>query len=146
MLVFEAHNYAHRFIKAKLSKNTSYVIPSGALCKSVSVIVRQIRLENIALRSYLAMYASAIDILYMCFKQIIKVFSEDGVGKVVEVPADMTARDVCQFLVYKNHCLDDNCWSLVEHHSLLGLGKPSHHMCKFFFCICMTCVCGTHPV
>ncbi|KAI2652988.1 growth factor receptor-bound 10-like isoform X2 [Labeo rohita] len=55
--------------------------------------------------------------------EIIKVFSEDGVGKVVEVPADMTARDVCQFLVYKNHCLDDNCWSLVEHHSLLGLER-----------------------
>uniref|UniRef100_A0A9J7XPA3 Growth factor receptor-bound protein 10a n=1 Tax=Cyprinus carpio carpio TaxID=630221 RepID=A0A9J7XPA3_CYPCA len=54
---------------------------------------------------------------------IIKVFSEDGVGKVVEVPANMTARDVCQFLVYKNHCLDDNCWSLVEHHSLLGLER-----------------------
>ncbi|XP_051949078.1 growth factor receptor-bound protein 10-like isoform X2 [Xyrauchen texanus] len=54
---------------------------------------------------------------------IIKVFSEDGVGKVVEVPADMTARDVCQFLVYKSHCLDDNCWSLVEHHSLLGLER-----------------------
>lgn len=54
---------------------------------------------------------------------IIKVFSEDGVGKVVEIPADMTARDVCQFLVYKNHCLDDNCWSLVEHHSLLGLER-----------------------
>uniref|UniRef100_A0A8C1K5T6 Growth factor receptor-bound protein 10a n=1 Tax=Cyprinus carpio TaxID=7962 RepID=A0A8C1K5T6_CYPCA len=51
------------------------------------------------------------------------VFSEDGVGKVVEVPADMTARDVCQFLVYRNHCLDDNCWSLVEHHSLLGLER-----------------------
>uniref|UniRef100_A0A8C1SWT9 Growth factor receptor-bound protein 10a n=3 Tax=Cyprinus carpio TaxID=7962 RepID=A0A8C1SWT9_CYPCA len=48
---------------------------------------------------------------------------EDGVGKVVEVPADMTARDVCQFLVYRNHCLDDNCWSLVEHHSLLGLER-----------------------
>ncbi|XP_059412018.1 growth factor receptor-bound protein 10-like isoform X1 [Carassius carassius] len=54
---------------------------------------------------------------------IIKVFSEDGVGRVVEVTADMTARDVCQFLVYKNHCLDDNCWSLVEHHSLLGLER-----------------------
>uniref|UniRef100_A0A672R492 Growth factor receptor-bound protein 10-like n=1 Tax=Sinocyclocheilus grahami TaxID=75366 RepID=A0A672R492_SINGR len=59
----------------------------------------------------------------VCVVRIIKVFSEDGVGKVVEVPADMTARDVCQFLVYKNHCLDDNCWSLVEHHSLLGLER-----------------------
>ncbi|KAL7826765.1 hypothetical protein AOLI_G00319740 [Acnodon oligacanthus] len=54
---------------------------------------------------------------------IIKVFSEDGVGKVVEVPADMTARDVCQLLVYKSHCLDDNCWTLVEHHPLFGLER-----------------------
>uniref|UniRef100_A0A673G3P1 Growth factor receptor-bound protein 10-like n=1 Tax=Sinocyclocheilus rhinocerous TaxID=307959 RepID=A0A673G3P1_9TELE len=71
---------------------------------------------NIALRSYLLTFC-------VCLQQIIKVFSEDGVGKVVEVPADMMARDVCQFLVYKNHCLDDNCWSLVEHHSLLGLER-----------------------
>lgn len=55
--------------------------------------------------------------------QVIKVFSEDGVEKVLEVPAHMTARDVCQLLVYKSHCLDDNCWTLVEHHPLLGLGK-----------------------
>ncbi|KAK3525315.1 hypothetical protein QTP86_029118, partial [Hemibagrus guttatus] len=55
--------------------------------------------------------------------EIIKVFSEDGVGKVVEVPAHMTARDVCQLLVYKSHCLDDNCWTLVEHHPLLGLER-----------------------
>uniref|UniRef100_A0A674DDE4 Growth factor receptor-bound protein 10a n=1 Tax=Salmo trutta TaxID=8032 RepID=A0A674DDE4_SALTR len=54
---------------------------------------------------------------------IIKVYSEDGAGKVVEVPADMRARDVCQFLVYKSHCLDDNSWSLVEHHPLLGLER-----------------------
>ncbi|XP_030644622.1 growth factor receptor-bound protein 10 [Chanos chanos] len=54
---------------------------------------------------------------------IIKVFSEDGVGKVLEVPADMTARDVCHLLVYKSHCVDDNCWSLVEHHPVLGLER-----------------------
>ncbi|XP_062866656.1 growth factor receptor-bound protein 10-like [Trichomycterus rosablanca] len=54
---------------------------------------------------------------------IIKVYSEDGVGKVVEVPAHTTARDVCQLLVYKSHCLDDNCWSLLEHHPLLGLER-----------------------
>ncbi|KAL0962099.1 hypothetical protein UPYG_G00335630 [Umbra pygmaea] len=56
-------------------------------------------------------------------KHIIKVFGEDGAGKVVEVPADMRARDVCQLLVYKSHSLDDNCWSLVEHHTLLGLER-----------------------
>ncbi|KAM4630446.1 growth factor receptor-bound protein 10-like, partial [Polymixia lowei] len=54
---------------------------------------------------------------------IVKVWSEDGAGKVVEIPADMTARDVCQLLVYKSHCLDDNCWALVEHHPLLGLER-----------------------
>lgn len=55
--------------------------------------------------------------------QIVKIFSEDGMGKVVEIPADMTARDLCQLLVYKSHCVDDNSWALVEHHPLLGLGK-----------------------
>ncbi|XP_016335929.1 growth factor receptor-bound protein 10-like, partial [Sinocyclocheilus anshuiensis] len=56
-------------------------------------------------------------------KYIIKIFSEDGMGKVVEIPADMTARDLCQFLVYKNHCVDDNSWALVEHHPALGLER-----------------------
>ncbi|XP_036000809.1 growth factor receptor-bound protein 10 isoform X2 [Fundulus heteroclitus] len=54
---------------------------------------------------------------------IVKVWSEDGAGKVVEIPADMTARDVCQLLVYKSHCVDDNAWSLVEHHPVLGLER-----------------------
>ncbi|XP_062342824.1 growth factor receptor-bound protein 10-like isoform X5 [Osmerus eperlanus] len=54
---------------------------------------------------------------------IVKVWSEDGAGKVVEIPADMTSRDMCQLLVYRSHCLDDNCWSLVEHHPLLGLER-----------------------
>ncbi|KAL4629992.1 growth factor receptor-bound protein 10-like isoform X1 [Arapaima gigas] len=54
---------------------------------------------------------------------IIKVFSEDGTGKVVEIPADMTARDLCQLLVYRSHCVDDSCWTLVEHHPLLGLER-----------------------
>lgn len=52
-----------------------------------------------------------------------KVWSEDGAGKVVEIPADMTARDVCQLLVYKSHCVDDSAWTLVEHHPILGLGE-----------------------
>ncbi|KAM9823763.1 growth factor receptor-bound protein 10-like isoform 1-T1 [Neosynchiropus ocellatus] len=56
-------------------------------------------------------------------KHVVKVWSEDGAGKVVEIPADMTARDVCQLLVYKSHCLDDNTWSLVEHHPILGLER-----------------------
>uniref|UniRef100_A0AAX7VU53 Growth factor receptor-bound protein 10a n=1 Tax=Astatotilapia calliptera TaxID=8154 RepID=A0AAX7VU53_ASTCA len=54
---------------------------------------------------------------------IVKVWSEDGAGKVVEIPADMTTRDVCQLLVYKSHCLDDSAWSLVEHHPILGIER-----------------------
>ncbi|XP_028918361.1 growth factor receptor-bound protein 10 isoform X2 [Ornithorhynchus anatinus] len=53
----------------------------------------------------------------------VKVFSEDGTSKVVEILADMTARDLCQLLVYKSHCVDDNSWTLVEHHLHLGLER-----------------------
>ncbi|KAM4568747.1 growth factor receptor-bound protein 10-like isoform 2-T2 [Fundulus diaphanus] len=56
-------------------------------------------------------------------KHIVKIFSEDGIAKVVEIPADMTVRDLCQLLVYKSHCVDDNSWALVEHHPLLGLER-----------------------
>ncbi|XP_075068737.1 growth factor receptor-bound protein 10 isoform X3 [Mixophyes fleayi] len=54
---------------------------------------------------------------------VVKVFSEDGTSKMVEILADMTARDFCQLLIYKSHCLDDNSWTLVEHHPLLGLER-----------------------
>ncbi|XP_006875349.1 PREDICTED: growth factor receptor-bound protein 10 isoform X2 [Chrysochloris asiatica] len=56
-------------------------------------------------------------------KQDVKVFSEDGTCKVVEILADMTARDLCQLLVYKTHCVDDHSWTLVEHHPHLGLER-----------------------
>ncbi|XP_037693103.1 growth factor receptor-bound protein 10 isoform X2 [Choloepus didactylus] len=56
-------------------------------------------------------------------KQDVKVFSEDGTSKVVEILADMTARDLCQLLVYKSHCVDDNSWTLVEQHPHLGLER-----------------------
>uniref|UniRef100_A0A8D3CJX3 Growth factor receptor-bound protein 10a n=1 Tax=Scophthalmus maximus TaxID=52904 RepID=A0A8D3CJX3_SCOMX len=56
-------------------------------------------------------------------KKSVKVWSEDGAGKVVEIPAHMTARDICQLLVYKSHCVDDNAWTLVEHHPILGLER-----------------------
>lgn len=68
-----------------------------------------------------------------CIFQIVKVWSEDGAGKVVEIPADMTARDVCQLLVYKSHCLDDSAWTLVEHHPILGLGKNVNEKITFLY-------------
>ncbi|XP_072268218.1 growth factor receptor-bound protein 10 isoform X2 [Pyxicephalus adspersus] len=55
--------------------------------------------------------------------KVVKVFSEDGTSKMVEIPADMTARDFCQLLIYKSHCVDDNSWTLVEHHPHLGLER-----------------------
>ncbi|CAH6999283.1 Grb10 [Phodopus roborovskii] len=58
-----------------------------------------------------------------CMLQDVKVFSEDGTSKVVEILTDMTARDLCQLLVYKSHCVDDNSWTLVEHHPQLGLER-----------------------
>ncbi|XP_024113667.2 growth factor receptor-bound protein 10 isoform X2 [Oryzias melastigma] len=77
---------------------------------------------------------------------IVKIWSEDGSGKVVEIPGHMTARDVCQLLVYKSHCVDDNAWTLVEHHPVLGLERclEDHELvaqvqasmssdCKFLF-------------
>ncbi|XP_046310707.2 growth factor receptor-bound protein 10 [Marmota monax] len=51
-------------------------------------------------------------------KQDVKVFSEDGTSKVVEILTDMTARDLCQLLVYKSHCVDDNSrikWQIILH-------------------------------
>lgn len=56
-------------------------------------------------------------------KQDVKVFGEDGTCKVVEILADMTARDLCQLLVYRSHCVDDNSWTLVEHHPQLGIER-----------------------
>ncbi|XP_018413553.1 PREDICTED: growth factor receptor-bound protein 10 isoform X2 [Nanorana parkeri] len=79
-------------------------------------------------------------------RSVVKVFSEDGTSKMVEILADMTARDFCQVLVYKSHCVDDNSWTLVEHHPHLGLERclEDHELvvqvqsvmsseCKFLF-------------
>ncbi|XP_067095035.1 growth factor receptor-bound protein 10-like isoform X2 [Osmerus mordax] len=56
-------------------------------------------------------------------KHVIRISSEDGMGKALEIPVDMTARDLCQLLVYRSHCVDDNSWTLVEHHPLQGLER-----------------------
>lgn len=61
----------------------------------------------------------------LCLLQEVKVFTEDGTCKVVEILADMTARDLCQLLVYRSHCVDDNSWTLVEHHPHLGIGTTA---------------------
>ncbi|XP_030614811.1 growth factor receptor-bound protein 14 isoform X2 [Archocentrus centrarchus] len=56
-------------------------------------------------------------------KRVIKVYSEDNTSKAVEVPSDVTARDVCQLFVLKNHCIDDHSWTLFENLSHLGIER-----------------------
>lgn len=55
--------------------------------------------------------------------QVIKVYSEDNTSRAVEVPSDITARDICQLFVLKNHCIDDHSWTLFEHLSHLGIER-----------------------
>ncbi|XP_037343775.2 growth factor receptor-bound protein 14 isoform X1 [Pungitius pungitius] len=55
--------------------------------------------------------------------QVIKVYSEDNTSRAVEVPSDITARDICQLFVLKNHCIDDHSWTLFEHISHLGIER-----------------------
>ncbi|XP_046899387.1 growth factor receptor-bound protein 10-like isoform X2 [Hypomesus transpacificus] len=62
-------------------------------------------------------------VIRYCVFQVIRISSEDGMGKALEIPVDMTARDLCQLLVYRSHCVDDNSWTLVEHHPLQGLER-----------------------
>lgn len=59
----------------------------------------------------------------MVMLQVIKVYNEDNTSRAVEVPTDITAQDVCQLFVLKNHCIDDHSWTLFEHLSQLGIGK-----------------------
>uniref|UniRef100_UPI00358EE93C growth factor receptor-bound protein 10-like isoform X2 n=1 Tax=Myxine glutinosa TaxID=7769 RepID=UPI00358EE93C len=54
---------------------------------------------------------------------VIRVFSEDGTGRSLEIPAGTTAREVCRSLALKNQCLDDSCWALVESYPHIGLER-----------------------
>ncbi|XP_036852006.2 growth factor receptor-bound protein 14 isoform X1 [Manis javanica] len=56
-------------------------------------------------------------------KQVIKVYSEDETSRALEVPSDITARDVCQLLILKNHYIDDHSWTLFEHLPHVGLER-----------------------
>ncbi|XP_073501782.1 growth factor receptor-bound protein 14 [Phyllobates terribilis] len=47
-------------------------------------------------------------------KRVIKVYSEDGTSRALEVPNDTTAVNVCQLLIQKNHYIDDQNWTLFE--------------------------------
>ncbi|XP_014326617.1 growth factor receptor-bound protein 14 isoform X1 [Xiphophorus maculatus] len=55
--------------------------------------------------------------------QVIKVYDENNTSKAVEVPTDVTARDICQLFVLKNHCIDDHSWTLIDHLTQLGIER-----------------------
>ncbi|CAH2305640.1 growth factor receptor-bound 14 isoform X2 [Pelobates cultripes] len=56
-------------------------------------------------------------------KRVIKVYSEDGTNRALEVPNDISAKDVCQLLIQKNHYVDDHNWTMFEHLSNLCLER-----------------------
>uniref|UniRef100_A0A8C5L799 Growth factor receptor-bound protein 14 n=1 Tax=Jaculus jaculus TaxID=51337 RepID=A0A8C5L799_JACJA len=56
-------------------------------------------------------------------KQVIKVYSEDETSRALEVPSDITARDVCQLLILRSHYVDDHSWTLFEHLPQLGVER-----------------------
>ncbi|XP_061090798.1 growth factor receptor-bound protein 14 isoform X2 [Conger conger] len=55
--------------------------------------------------------------------QVIKVYSEDNTNRAIEVPCDITARDICQLFILKNQCIDDHSWTLFEQLSQLGIER-----------------------
>lgn len=63
---------------------------------------------------------------------MIKVYSEDETSRALEVPSDITARDVCQLLILKNHYVDDNSWTLFEYLSHTGVGKDTGSLSNSF--------------
>ncbi|XP_061464595.1 growth factor receptor-bound protein 14 isoform X4 [Rhineura floridana] len=56
-------------------------------------------------------------------KRVIKIYSEDETSRSLEVPSDITARDLCQLLILKNHYVDDHSWTMFEHLACLGLER-----------------------
>lgn len=56
-------------------------------------------------------------------KRVIKVFNEDSTSRALEVPNDMTALNVCQLLIQKNHYIDDQNWTMFEQLSSLCLER-----------------------
>ncbi|XP_078501788.1 growth factor receptor-bound protein 7 isoform X1 [Lissotriton helveticus] len=54
---------------------------------------------------------------------VVKVFSEDGTCRSLEVTAGATSRHVCEMLVEKTHSVNDESWSLVEFHPHLAIER-----------------------
>uniref|UniRef100_A0A671Q2R9 Growth factor receptor bound protein 14 n=1 Tax=Sinocyclocheilus anshuiensis TaxID=1608454 RepID=A0A671Q2R9_9TELE len=79
---------------------------NSALITGINYISKYIQIENTK--------ASIWFHLFLTVLQVIKVYSEDNTSRAVEVPSDITARDICQLFILKNHCIDDHSWTLFE--------------------------------
>ncbi|XP_053554361.1 growth factor receptor-bound protein 14 [Bombina bombina] len=56
-------------------------------------------------------------------KRVIKIYSEDGTSRALEVPNDISAKEICQMLIHKNHYVDDQNWTMFEHLSNLCIER-----------------------
>lgn len=65
-------------------------------------------------------------LLVHSWAQVVKVYSEDGACRSVEVAAGATVRHVCEMLVQRTQALSDENWGLVECHPYLALGEQGH--------------------
>ncbi|XP_069761060.1 growth factor receptor-bound protein 7-like [Narcine bancroftii] len=54
---------------------------------------------------------------------VVTIFSEDGMGRSLEVMATVTAQDVCGLLLEKNRCVDEESCVLVETHPEFALER-----------------------
>ncbi|XP_077436260.1 growth factor receptor-bound protein 14 isoform X2 [Vanacampus margaritifer] len=55
--------------------------------------------------------------------QVIKIYNEDNTSRVVEVPSDIVARDICQLFALKSRCIAEHSLTLYEHLSHLGIER-----------------------
>ncbi|KAI1898283.1 hypothetical protein AGOR_G00070730 [Albula goreensis] len=107
----------------------------GVWCVCVCVHVRAIRcasfrvtreagLTMLCTQSYISCRASPKSQIRLSPNRwVIKVYNEDNTNRAIEIPSDITARDICQLFILKNHCVDDHSWTLFEQLSHLGIER-----------------------
>ncbi|XP_057178531.1 growth factor receptor-bound protein 7 isoform X2 [Triplophysa rosa] len=54
---------------------------------------------------------------------VLRVYGDGTHSRSVLVSSGATAHDVCHMLAQAAHCMDEESWALVEHHSALGLER-----------------------
>ncbi|KAK7118697.1 hypothetical protein R3I94_022256 [Phoxinus phoxinus] len=54
---------------------------------------------------------------------VIRIFGDDKHSRSILVSSGVTAHAVCRMLAQSIHCMDEESWALIEHHSALGLDR-----------------------